>query len=126
MPGYNLALGRSGEDLAEDFLKKNNYKVLSRNYRTKLGEIDIIAKDKSVICFIEVKTRSSADFGLPLEAVDRRKQRQITKAALIFLKENKLMDVSARFDIVSVIRSKENPKIELIKNAFELSSEFSL
>lgn len=125
MPGYNLTLGRSGEDLAEEFLRKNNYKVLSRNFRTKLGEIDIIAKDRSVICFIEVKTRSSEDFGSPQEAVNRRKQRQITKAALVFLKENKLMDVSARFDIVSVIRSKENPKIELIKNAFELSGEFS-
>lgn len=120
-----ISLGNKGEKLAEDLLKDNGYKILYRNYRTKLGEIDIIARDKEIVCFIEVKTRSSDRFGLGSEAVFRTKQRQIAKAALSFLKDKRLLDKKARFDVVSLDCSAPKPKLDLIKDAFELDRSFS-
>jgi putative endonuclease len=120
-----LALGNKGEDIAADFLKKNGYRVLCVNYKTKLGEIDIVAEDKKTICFVEVKTRSSDSFGLPQEAVSLRKQRQISKAALIFLKEHRILDRNARFDIISVMFVNDTPNLTLLKNAFELPAEYT-
>ncbi|MCX5706901.1 MAG: YraN family protein [Candidatus Omnitrophica bacterium] len=121
----NLSLGKKGEEAAVPFLKENGYKILYRNYKSKLGEIDIIAQDKDTICFVEVKTRRDNKFGLPSEAVDKFKQRQITKTALVFLKEKKLLDKKARFDVVAAICSKDELKFSLIKNAFELDISFS-
>jgi len=121
----NLCLGRSGEEAAVVLLKENGYKILARNYKTRLGEIDIVAQDKDTLCFVEVKARLSERFGLPSEAVSRFKQRQISKAALVFLKEKKLLDKKARFDVVSVLYSQEGPKLDIIKNAFELDSGLS-
>jgi len=120
----NLFLGQSGETLALDFLKDNGYKILSKNYKSKLGEIDIIAKDKEAICFVEVKSRTSDKFGLPCEAVTNSKQRQICHTALMFLKEKKLFDKKARFDVVSILYSQGKPKIDLLKNAFELEERY--
>lgn len=124
MSKQNLCVGESGEEVAVLFLKKSGYRVLARNYRTRLGEIDIVARDKETICFVEVKARRSERFGSPKEAVSRAKQLQIAKAALVFLKENKLLDRKARFDVVSVLRTGEIPKVELVKNAFELDGRF--
>ena len=124
MSKENLYLGKAGEEAAVSLLKGKGYRILLKNYRTKLGEIDIIAKDKDTICFIEVKTRQTDKFGLPSEAVSRFKQRQISKAALAFLKERNLWDKKARFDIVSIIYSVDKPKIDLIKDAFELDGDF--
>jgi len=121
----NLYLGSSGEDAAVDLLKKRGYRILARNYKTKLGEIDIIARDKDTLAFIEVKARHSDRFGLPQEAVSVSKQRQISKAALIFLKEHSLLEKKARFDVVSVVYSKDKPQLDLIKNAFELDNSFT-
>lgn len=121
----NLVSGKSGEDIAVRFLGKSGYKVLARNYRSRLGEIDIIAKEHGTICFVEVKSRHSGKFGAPQEAVTGRKQRQISRAALSFLKEKNLLGSSARFDVVSVIYAQDTPKIELFKNAFELEQKFS-
>lgn len=125
MSKQHLYLGKSGEENAVSFLKENGYKILARNYKTKLGEIDIIAVDKDTYCFIEVKTRHSDKFGLPSEAISSIKQRQISKAALNFLKENKLLDKKARFDVVSIIYQKDAPRLDLIKNAFELDENFT-
>ena len=122
----HIYLGKSGEETAVNLLKENGYKILARNYRTKLGEIDIVALDKDTLCFIEVKTRHSDKFGLPKEAISASKQRQISKTALLFLKENNLLDKKARFDVVSVIYSREqNPRLDLIKDAFDLDESFS-
>lgn len=125
MPNENLSLGILAEDKAEEFLKANGYKILHRNYRNKLGEVDIIAKDKDVFCFVEVKCRLGESFGKGFEAVTNKKQGQIAKVALSFLKENKLLDKSARFDVVSIDGSASAEKITLIKNAFELSERFT-
>jgi putative endonuclease len=117
-------LGKSGEDSALNFLKENGYKILVKNYKTKLGEVDIIAYDKDTLCFIEVKTRGSLRFGSPQEAVSHFKQRQISKVALQFLKRNNLLNKKARFDVVSVIYAEDKPAFDLIKNAFELEERY--
>lgn len=124
MTKQNLYFGGQGEKAAVDFLKDNGYKILVKNYKTKLGEIDIIARDKDTLTFIEVKTRHSDRWGLPSEAISQTKQRQISKVAIMFLKKNKLLDKKARFDIVSIIYSEDMPKLELIKNAFELDQRY--
>ena len=126
MSKEHIYLGQSGEEVAIDLLKKNGYKILVKNYRTKLGEIDIVARDKDTTCFIEVKTRQTEKFGLPQEAVFRSKQKKISKVAIKFLKDNNLLDKKARFDVVSVMYKEGIPKIDLIKNAFELEGEYAL
>lgn len=120
MPNNNLYFGKIGEDKAVELLKTEGYKILARNYRTKSGELDIVAKDRGTICFVEVKTRLDAEFGLPVEAITKPKQRQIIKTALVYLKENNLLNNNARFDVVSVLGEEDNQKLELIKNAFTL------
>ena len=125
MSRQNLYLGKFGEESAIDLLKTNGYRILARNYKTKLGEIDIIARDKDTVCFIEVKTRHSDRFGLPQEAISRSKQRHIAKVALMFLKENNLLDKRARFDVISIMHSEDTSKLDLIKNAFELDQSFT-
>ena len=122
----NIDLGISAEKAAAVFLKDKGYKILSTNYRTRLGEIDIVAKEKDTLVFVEVKARRSDRFGLPQEAVTARKQRQISKAALSFLKENNLLDKKARFDVVSLVCGDFQTGPELIKNAFELDGSFTL
>jgi len=119
-----ISLGDRGEELAADFLKSSGYKIIYRNYRTKLGEIDIVAEDKGVVCFIEVKTRASGRFGLGKEAVSGAKQRQVARAAISFLKEKGILNRQARFDVVSVDFSLAKIKLDLIKNAFELNGGF--
>lgn len=124
MSKRNIFLGQKGEELAVGFLKENGYKILRRNFKTRLGEIDIVGLDRGTYCFVEVKTRNSLSYGEPQEAVSIFKQRQISKAALLFLKENHLLNTKARFDVVSIIYSDKAPKFDLIKNAFELEGSY--
>jgi putative endonuclease len=120
----NLYLGRQGEEAAAGFLKENGYRIIMRNYKTRLGEIDIIAQDKETLCFVEVKTRNSDRFGSGFEAISAFKQSQISKAALLFLKDNNLLGKRARFDVVQVVYSGDLPKLDLIKDAFELEARY--
>jgi putative endonuclease len=124
MSRKNIEFGKSGEEAAVDYLEQKGYRVLERNFKNPLGEIDIIAKDKKTICFIEVKTRSSLDKGYPQEAINRRKQRKLSRVALSFLKSRRLLDCAARFDIVSVIFGSEGTRIDLIQDAFELDGRY--
>src|SRR4030065_2341868 len=113
-------LGKKGEEVALRFVKKNGYKIIEKNYVCKLGEMDIIAEEKDRLVFVEVKTRTSMVFGPPQLAVTPFKQRQLSKVALHFLKEKKLEDIKARFDVVAILLPPEKEKIELIRNAFDL------
>jgi putative endonuclease len=113
-------LGKKGEEVAARFLKKHGYRILQRNYTCKMGEMDIIAKERDVITFVEVKTRTSTTFGPPQLAVNSRKQRQLSKVALNFLKEKQLAEVKARFDVVAVLLRTQKVEIDLIKDAFDL------
>ena len=113
--------GKDSESLAARHLQKNGYKILEQNYRNKLGEIDIIAKEKGTLVFVEVKARKTHVFGNPKWAVTPNKQRKISMVALYYLKATKQTHVKARFDVVSLSLAKDNPQIEIIKNAFELA-----
>ena len=119
-----ISTGRLGETAAAAFLRNNGYRIIARNFRRRLGEIDIIASDKDVICFIEVKTRRQDSFGAPEEAVSRQKQARISRAALLFLKQNNLLDKKARFDVVSIKYFDSHPEVRLIRSAFELDKKF--
>ncbi len=121
MTSRNQQFGEISESIAVEHLKKHGYRILEQNYRTKLGEIDIIAKDKGVLVFIEVKARKSYRFGNPKWAVTPKKQRKISMVALYYLKATKQKDVRARFDVVSIYPMHGNQGIEIIKNAFELA-----
>ncbi|UCH21642.1 MAG: YraN family protein [Deltaproteobacteria bacterium] len=115
--------GKKSESIAAKFLKKQGYKILEQNYRNKLGEIDIIAKEKGTLVFIEVKARRSRQFGNPKWAITPKKKRKISMVALYYLKTTRQSRVKARFDVVAITSNQENPEIEIIKNAFELAYE---
>jgi putative endonuclease len=114
-------LGKEGERIAEQFLKKKGYKLVERNYRCAAGEIDLILLDRRVIVFVEVKTRTGHGFGTPLEAVEFRKQRKMIHAAQYFLSAKGLHQREARFDVVGISWPQSEPLVEHIENAFELS-----
>jgi len=114
-------LGKEGERIAEQYLKRKGYKVVERNYRCAAGEVDLIVLDRRVIVFVEVKTRSGHGFGTPLEAVQPRKQRKMMQAAQFFLSQKKLHQRDARFDVVGISWPGREPVIEHVENAFELS-----
>ena len=115
--------GEQGESLAVWYLKKNGYKILEQNYRTNLGEIDIIAREKKTLVFVEVKSRRSTRYGSPKWAVTLKKQRTISMVALSYLKATKQTDVRGRFDVVAITSNQDEPRIEILKNAFELAYE---
>ncbi len=120
-----LKLGNDGEDLASTFLLSKGYKIITRNYRTKNGEIDIIAVNNEVLVFIEVKTRKSKFLESPFAAVTKRKQQQISRVAQEYLSKNKLFDKDARFDVISIsIDNAHPPEIEHLENAFDLCYGF--
>lgn len=123
MTQERLSLGKKGEELAVSQLKAMKYRILERNYRCPLGEMDIIAREKSCLVFVEVKTRATKDFGGPAAAVHERKQRQLSRVALLYLNQKKIRDIPARFDVVAVDLSSSKPKIEVLQNAFDLLYE---
>jgi putative endonuclease len=116
-----IALGRLGEELASKRLRKLGYEILETNYRCPLGEIDLVARDGNVLVFVEIKTRKNRPLGEAKEAVHKRKQGQLSKVALAYLKSKKLLDTEARFDVVAIGVGKGKEKIEIIKDAFELA-----
>jgi putative endonuclease len=113
--------GKKSESLAVKHLKKQGYRIVEQNYRTNLGEIDIIAKEKDTLVFVEVKARNSSRFGNPKGAVTPKKKRKISMVALQYLKSSQQNKAKARFDVVAISLSGSSPKIELVKNAFELA-----
>ena len=112
-------LGFRGEDLAVNFLKKEKYKIIERNFLTRYGEIDIIARKANIIVFVEVKTRSSPEFAQPWEAVGFRKRKNLKAAAKIYLQQHPTPECEFRFDVISIIvDGSAQPKIEWIQEAF--------
>lgn len=114
------SLGIQGEEIAARFLKKKGYKVLTRNYRTRMGEIDIIAKKNHTLCFVEVRTRRSDRFGAAGESIDRKKRRHLEQTALHYLQSVLPWEGEIRFDVVTITFSEDPPLIELFPNAFEV------
>ncbi len=108
-------LGNIGEQIAEEYLAKKKYQILKRNFYCRQGEIDIIAKDKNEIVFIEVKTRINNNFGEPAEAVNRTKQIHMYKSARYFLYKLNLLDMLIRFDVIEVLIANGKFKVKHIK-----------
>ena len=107
--------GAEYELKAEEYLLENEYQILERNFRNRSGEIDLIAKKEGQIHFIEVKYRTTIDFGSPLEAVDFRKQNQIRKVAMYYLMKNKLSEwTPCQFDVIAF----EGENLTHVENAF--------
>jgi putative endonuclease len=114
------ALGIEGEELAVKFLKKKGYKIIAKNHKNYVGEIDIIAKDGETVVFVEVKTRADDSFGYPFEAVHRRKIQKLKNLALLYLKKQG-KELPVRFDVLSIFCMDNGKKeIEHIKDAFEV------
>ena len=120
-------VGNKGEKLAAKFLKRKGYKIIQRNYKCKLGEIDIIAEQDRTIVFVEVKTRRTQEFGPPQYAITAAKKRQISSVALLYIREKKFVEQSCRFDVIGITFPPESrkPRIEHIQNAFQLSRKYT-
>jgi putative endonuclease len=115
-------LGYLGERAAEKHLKSKGYKIVARGLRSRGGgELDLVAVDGRTIVFVEVKTRRSTQFGHPTEAIDRRKQTRMTRAAVSYLKRHGLLDYRSRFDVIAIVwpTNVKRPKIEHYQSAFE-------
>ncbi len=109
--------GQSGEELAVEFLKKHGFRILQTNFKSKFGEIDIVAVDKNTLVFIEVKTRSSREFGLPEEAVTARKLEHIRKTGEYYRFIHKSLPIGDRVDVVAIEKQgNEIKRLELISN----------
>ncbi|MEO6970771.1 MAG: YraN family protein [Chthoniobacterales bacterium] len=121
-----MQLGARGEKLAARHLRRHGFKILYRNFRGRQGgEIDLVCRDRDTLVFVEVKTRTRADFGRPLDAVGAQKQRRISLGALAWLRLLGNPDIFFRFDIVEVtIADGTEPRIELIRDAFQLSEPY--
>lgn len=114
-------MGLWGEDKAVEFLKAKNYTILTRNYHSRFGEIDIIARKQNTIIFVEVKTRKNTAFGFPAEFVDYKKQQKIMKTAQLYINDNFNAEFDYRFDIIEVFHYDDNKvNFNHLKGAFEL------
>jgi putative endonuclease len=116
-------LGRWGEKQAVRFLKRLGFKIIERNFVSPVGEIDVVAREGDVLVFVEVKTRTEADFGGPLPAVNASKRRKLVQVAKSYLAGRRALDVKCRFDVVGVVQKlgSDEPEIEHVRNAFSAS-----
>jgi putative endonuclease len=120
--GMTLArqeLGKIGEDLAVRELERRGYAITARRYRTRCGEIDIVAERDGVLVFVEVKARGDAEFGTAAEAVTPWKQRRLTRMAKDYLTRERIADRPCRFDVVTVMFDRADPVLEVYVNAFD-------
>lgn len=111
-------LGAAGEALARTFLRRKGYRILDANYRSARGEIDIVCRDRGTVVFVEVKSRSSTDYGLPGEAVNARKQDKLRQLAQSYLIERRLEQSAVRFDVLSIVFDGGAAEVEHIPGAF--------
>ena len=115
MKYFNHVLGVQGEIVAAEYLKNKKYKILEKNFTTKIGEVDIIAQLKDIIVFVEVKQRGTKRYGLPREAVTPYKQNKIRLVASQYLLSKNMIDAKVRFDVVEIL----GDSITHIENAFQ-------
>ncbi len=120
MTHARITLGKSGEDLACAALRRQGYAILARRYRSRFGEIDIIARDGPTLVFVEVKCRSGSKYGSGAEAITPRKQQHILRVAQEYLLRHDAGDRPCRFDVVAVtFDGQARPRVEVIRSAFE-------
>ena len=124
-PNSDHELGKQGEATAARFLRGEGYKILYRNFKNRHGgEIDLVCRDRDTLVFVEVKTRSSVEFGSPAEAVTKEQKRRISLGGLAWLRMLDNPDVLFRFDIVEVLVRNGKPDCNLIRDAFPLSAPY--
>lgn len=121
MTKERLDLGKLGEALALEKVRRLGYKKITSNYRCPLGEVDLVAMDGDTLVFIEIKTRRTGGIHYAKEAVDQRKRRQLSKVALFYMKSEGCVGRPARFDVVAVSLKRGKPEVEVIRDAFELA-----
>jgi putative endonuclease len=114
-----ITTGKEGEKIASAYLEKNGYEIIEINFRCPIGEIDIVAKEKNDLVFVEVKTRKSIALGYPEQAVGIRKQKKMSQLALWYMQKRKIADTNARFDVVAITLIHDNNEVRLIQNAFD-------
>lgn len=116
---HSRASGRSAEQAAVAWLEEHGYRIEARNHATRVGEIDIVARDGEILCFIEIKARRTARFDSPLAAIGWRKQRRIGHAAVLYLAASGWRG-PCRFDVLGLTGSEDGWRFELVRDAFEL------
>jgi putative endonuclease len=114
----HLDLGRKGERLAVRHLRRKGYRILKRNFHTRRGEIDIVARQGDQIVFVEVKTARGTSYGVPRDWVDPRKQARIIYAAVVYLALQKIQDAECRFDVIAIELNRKRPRLTHVINAF--------
>jgi len=119
---HRQSLGRRGEDLACAELEKRGYVIVDRRFRTRCGELDIVARDGGVLVFVEVKARSGSNFGTPFESVTWKKRQRLSQMAASYLFIRRLAGVACRFDVVAVVERQGMQTIELLRGAFDMES----
>lgn len=110
--------GNKGEELAVSFLVEKGFEIIERNYRYGKGELDIIARQEDFLVFVEVKSRESLEYGLPEEAITKKKTTQIRKIAGAYLAEKNITDENIRFDVVAILFLNDEVTINHYENAF--------
>ena len=113
------ALGKSGEDLAVGELERRGYAVLERRYRTRHGEIDVVAEDGDVVVFVEVKARATAERGTAAEAVTVQKQRKVIAMAVDYLSRHRMTNRRCRFDVVAIDGVGDRARVTVYRGAFD-------
>ncbi len=125
MKGWRRRRGQQGEQIAAEFLQQQGYLIQERNYRSRRGEIDIIAWDGGTLVFIEVKSKTHTVFGFPAEMVDQRKQQTLVRVAMHYVRQQKLPHTALRFDVVAIlVRPDAMPDVIHIPAAFCPSERF--
>ncbi len=119
---HRQSLGRRGEDLACAELEKRGYVIIDRRFRTRCGELDIVARDGGVLVFVEVKARSGSNFGTPFESITWKKRQRLSQMAASYLFVRRLAGVACRFDVVAVVERQGMQTIELLRGAFDMES----
>lgn len=125
-PKTKQRVGQSGEKAAAAFLRREGLRIIERNFKTPLGEIDMIAEEGDVLCFVEVKARRSEAYGGPAEAVTPRKQHQIARVAAAYVSRNYPQGTTCRFDVVTVEDRNGVPAARLIRDAFRLEGHYTI
>lgn len=118
-----VEFGRQGEELAAQTLKENGYRILERNLRTRFGEIDLVARDGNILCFVEIRAKKSLRFGWPEESVGRLKQARLVRLAQWYLQRYRVSGMPIRFDVVSILFGPDGApaRTRLIQGAFDTS-----
>lgn len=118
----NQTTGKLGEKIGEEYLKKQGYRILERNVRSPFGEIDLVARHKRTLVFVEIKTRRSSDFGFPEEAVTAEKRSRLVQLARWYLARYQKTELPVRFDVLAIQFEGEKHSVRLIQNAIEVES----